>query len=81
MLLTTGELVRLLQEQDPSGERVLSILVASAEEPEWPDLVASGEATQWSTCLEDAPDEGERDVLKLYLRLGPAGPQDADLIG
>jgi hypothetical protein len=81
MPLTTGELVRLLQEQDPGGERILSILVASAEEPEWPDLVASGEATQWSTCLEDAFDDSDRDVLKLYLRLGPAGHREADLIG
>lgn len=73
-LLTTGELVRLLREQDPGGERLLSMLVASDHEPDWPDLVATGEVGQWSTCLEDGhmTGSGERDVLKLYVRLAPA---------
>jgi hypothetical protein len=69
MLLRTGEFIKLLQEQDPTGLRVISFEVYDEFNPD--ELVAHGEITEIQLFQKNGrqTDEGDRDILKLSIKL------------
>lgn len=67
-LLTTGDLVRLLQQQDPSGYRIINFRICDEDDGA---VVAHGQVSSIDTSIRDGQqtDEGDCDVLRLSLAL------------
>jgi hypothetical protein len=67
MLMTTGDLVKLLQESDPSGSRIVTLCLTDHAG----EFFESSEVDAFGCDLKDAhaTQEGDRKCLRLHLRL------------
>jgi hypothetical protein len=71
-LLRTADLVKLLQDNDPSGDLIVSFMILD-EDDGLP--VAHGEITDLEVHIRHArqTEEGDRDVLRLMIELDCEG--------
>jgi len=68
-LLTTAEFIENIKSQDPKGTNLISFRVYNEDDHE--ELIAHGEITgvELSTRYAHQTDEGDRDILRVSLRL------------